>query len=267
MTIQGSRQRRGKRPPPAARQKKKNAQRPTALEALFGSCYDRQEVWTLKNYANGLTTKNRILEACKDLFFQKGYIKTKYAEICEKAEVNPGSFSHHFKSKKNVASFLFDSMMEYYYERVAELFPGEDDLQQVMIAAGIHLKFLFIDERYRRFSSEFSSESIYADALETYIGHASKAYKVTLEYVHKKRADFLFTAYKGMDRFLELYINDHIGELSFDEVFEDIANIYYQYIKGSELKKRVGRALLLLNALDISFDHFEISIRMTKPGQ
>jgi hypothetical protein len=156
-------------------------------------------------------------------------------------------------------------MMEYYYQRTSELFPDEDDLQQVMIAAGIHQKLLFSDGKYRRFSSEFSSESIHADALETYIRHTPKAYTVTLKYVNKKRADFLFTAYKGMDRFLEPYINDHIDELSFDEVFEDIANIYYQYINGAELRKRVNRALRLLNALAISFDRFKISIQMTKP--
>jgi AcrR family transcriptional regulator len=219
----------------------------------------------LKNYANGLTTKNKILEVCKDLFFQKGYVKTKYAEICERAEVNPGSVSHHFKSKKNIAAFLFDNMREYYYKRVAELFPDEDDLQQVMIAAGLHLKLLFIDERYRRFSSEFSSESIYADALETYVKHTSKGYRVALEYVNKKRADFLFTAYKGMERFLEPYINDHINELSFDEVFEDISSISYQYVNGAELKKRVSRAIGLLNALDVSCDRFELSIQMIKP--
>jgi AcrR family transcriptional regulator len=211
----------------------------------------------LKNYANGITTKNRILEVCKDMFCQKGYTETKYAEICEKAEVNPGSFSHHFKSKKNTASFLFGGMMQCYYQRTEELFPDEDDLQQVMIAAGVHQRLLFTDKSYRRFSSEFSSEVLYAESLDTYIKLVPKAYRVTLDRVNRKRADFLFTIYRGIDHFLEVYIDEH----SFCEVFEDMANIYYRYVEDTELKERISRALCLLNTLDIFFDRFELYIQ------
>jgi AcrR family transcriptional regulator len=218
------------------------------------------ELKTLKKYANGLITRDRIIDVCKDLFCKKGYKDTKYAEICKKAKVNPGTIAHHFKGKKSIAVVLFNEIMDCFYNKTAELFPDEDDLQQVMIAAGMHQKLLFTDGIYRRFSSEYSNESFSQDDLNSYKKPVLKAYEATKARVGQKRADFLFTAYKGMDCYIELYIDEHIDELSFDEVFEYIAVLYYQYLKGKELQSRIKKALDLLNTVNITFNHFDVSI-------
>lgn len=216
----------------------------------------------MKNYSNGLVTKEKIMETCKALFCEKGYMGTTYAEICEICQVNPGTITHHFKSKKNIASVLYHDMMALYYQKTEEMFPYEDDLQQVMVAAGMHQKLFYADPVYRRFSAEFLSDSTrQKDHYSDYTEHVTKAYRVTEEAVGPKMADFLFVAYKGMDSHLEPYLMAHIEELTFEEIFTSIAMIYYQFVNGEELRARIERAFACLDNTEIVFNNFDLTIR------
>lgn len=51
-------------------------------------------------YDNGVSTRRAIIDACKRLFYQKGYHKTSYDDICREAHVNRGSIYYHFKEKE-----------------------------------------------------------------------------------------------------------------------------------------------------------------------
>jgi hypothetical protein len=140
------------------------------------------------------------------------------------------------------------------------LFPDEDDLQKVMLAFGLYQKLFFQDPAFRRFTSEYSSEHIHAGTLHEYANTASKAYEVTMGRVGRQRADFLFTAYKGMDCYIEPYLNERIDELSFEEVYENISAIYYHFIPRGELADRRGRALAALTGVKVGCERFVFSI-------
>src|SRR5262245_45357299 len=47
-------------------------------------------------------TRERILEAARHLFWEKGYAATGMAEILERAEANAGSFYHFFPGKESL---------------------------------------------------------------------------------------------------------------------------------------------------------------------
>jgi AcrR family transcriptional regulator len=217
----------------------------------------------MKKYANGVVTKDNIIDVCKELFCLKGYLGTTYLDICQKTKIHPGSIKHHFQSKKNIATFIFNEMMQLFYQKTAELFPQEDDQQQVILAMGMYQKLLFKDAVFRRFTSEYSSKDIHASSLSDYTNTASKAYAVTARQVGKKKADFLFTAFKGMDCYIEPYINEHIDTIAFEDMFEYTGSIYYQYIESDELKSRINKALTALKDIEITFDRFDISIVKT----
>lgn len=53
-------------------------------------------------YESGAETKKKILEAAIQLFMEKGYNGTTYADICAAADVNQGSIYYHFKKKAEV---------------------------------------------------------------------------------------------------------------------------------------------------------------------
>ena len=62
-----------------------------------------------------LSTENKIKEAARKIFTQKGYAATRTRDIAEEAGINLALLNYYFRSKKK----LFDIVM---LERVDELF-------------------------------------------------------------------------------------------------------------------------------------------------
>jgi AcrR family transcriptional regulator len=61
-------------------------------------------------------TKQRILDAAKNLFLSKGYESTSISDILKAIDISKGAFYHHFKSKEelldSLANALADEAME-----------------------------------------------------------------------------------------------------------------------------------------------------------
>ena len=54
-----------------------------------------------------IDSKTRILQSARKLFWEKGYKKVKYGEICEAANVNRGVLHFYFKGKRKIAQQIF----------------------------------------------------------------------------------------------------------------------------------------------------------------
>ena len=54
-------------------------------------------------------TRQRIVEAARDLFWEKGYTATGLAELLQRANANSGSFYHFFESKDAVLRTVLDT--------------------------------------------------------------------------------------------------------------------------------------------------------------
>src|SRR5580693_1863441 len=57
-------------------------------------------------------TRQRIVEAARFLFWEKGYAATGLAELLARAEANSGSFYHFFESKDALLRTVLDSYVE-----------------------------------------------------------------------------------------------------------------------------------------------------------
>ena len=57
-------------------------------------------------------TRERILEAARYLFWEKGYAATGMAEILEKAEANAGSFYHFFAGKEALLLAVLETYLD-----------------------------------------------------------------------------------------------------------------------------------------------------------
>jgi len=66
------------------------------------------------------STRSRILEAARELFWLKGYPETSVAEILEKAEANSGSFYYYFKSKEELLLAVLDYYVDLLYPEVMD---------------------------------------------------------------------------------------------------------------------------------------------------
>src|SRR5260370_29441191 len=58
------------------------------------------------------TTRVRLLEAARYLFWEKGYAATGMAEILERAQANSGSFYHFFPSQEALLLAVLKAYME-----------------------------------------------------------------------------------------------------------------------------------------------------------
>jgi TetR/AcrR family transcriptional repressor of nem operon len=59
-----------------------------------------------------ISTRDRLLDAARYLFWERGYAATGMAEILQRADANSGSFYHFFNSKEALLLAVLDSYLE-----------------------------------------------------------------------------------------------------------------------------------------------------------
>jgi AcrR family transcriptional regulator len=82
--------------------------------------------------------RERILDAARELFEERGYEETRVAEICERADVAYGTFFNHFPEKRDALRALADLSLREITERLEELGkqPGTIEDQLLALFAG-----------------------------------------------------------------------------------------------------------------------------------
>ncbi len=105
--------------------------------------------------------KKLILDTCKKLFYRNGYENTTYEDICEAADIPPGSITYHFGSKRDIAGLI-----ENEYERenktyIEKLCGDKYSLTLMMVIENFHMwKRIFEDENIQRFLREMSGNRL-----------------------------------------------------------------------------------------------------------
>lgn len=118
-------------------------------------------------YKTGEKSKNNILEACRDLFYKKGYKGTTYKDICKKASSNPGLINYYFKTKKKIGEIIYGNFYMNLKAKVEEFITqnfGSYDLQVGTCVEILALNQLMEkDQNMRRFFYEMSLEGVEYD--------------------------------------------------------------------------------------------------------
>lgn len=107
-------------------------------------------------YGNGMSTRKIILEACKKLFYEKGYHETSYDDICKTAHVNRGSIYYHFKEKEIIRYEVLWDLTRYCRDVAKEYCDSEKYIYLVTsyILWGISL----YDAKVRKFELDYFSD-------------------------------------------------------------------------------------------------------------
>lgn len=216
----------------------------------------------MAQYSPGIATKNRIIESCRELFYKKGYINTTYNDICEFAQVNPGSIKYHFSDKNNIAAQIYSDMMMFIIQRTPLLFPNEDELVLLILQNGVYQRLFFDDALYRKFSIEFSSEYFSQYNISEYKGLFSNIYNFFLQKMDPKKVSFYFAAFISMDKGIESYIDANINSLTFNEAVTYMNELYYPFIPHEELHAKITRSLELLDTVEIKNTGFAVSMEL-----
>lgn len=110
----------------------------------------------MSNYENGAFTRRAIVDACKVLFYEKGYHETSYADICEMAHVNRGTIYYHFPNKEQIR---FEAHWELFTEckHIAEAYCPDSRYYGIIAMA------LFWQRNNKDDKMRFYTNSIYQD--------------------------------------------------------------------------------------------------------
>lgn len=205
-------------------------------------------------YANGIETRERILKKGKQLFLEKGYRATTYRDICDAAQVNPGTLAHHFGGKSGLAKELYQATIDQLMQIVRQRFPQEDDLMQVLVTTIAYFRLLFDDEAFRHFFAEYvvdSQETATAMGLDNGVTE-----KMFSDVLGEESARIVMPLDFGMDRAFEGLILERANTM--DQ--ESSIRLYFlmTYAPIPDADDLITRAWDLARSFEISFKDFEL---------
>ena len=106
----------------------------------------------MANYENGASTRQRIIQVCKALFYEKGFHETGYQDICQAAHVNRKTIYYHFASKDIMR---YEVQWEYITanKRIAEQYCPDSRYQYILAMTILWIQ-AHSDDRMRKFCYE-----------------------------------------------------------------------------------------------------------------
>lgn len=148
--------------------------------------------------------QDRIINAAIREFAQKGYDKASTNEIVKEAGISKGLLFHYFQNKKQLYIFLYEHMIDFLLEKIAEKINWDE-------------KDIFV--RYRQIA----------------------LLKIEIYEVYPEMLNFAKSVYKDSSPAIKMDINRRAKELlekSFNKLFSDID--FSKFKKGIDIKKAIN---------------------------
>ena len=186
-------------------------------------------------YQNGLETQEKILDACRVLFYEKGYDKTTFADISKMTGINQSAIHYHFKSKENLLQLIYSAtvkknneLVEFYSDRSTNalakfFFGGELYLYKAYRDAGYRRFFIDAARLLRTNADSFVNEQ--ADILDFL-----KCKKGTDD--EDKHFDLMVVA--SVDQMMLLYMDNNIANLDLMMLEKRVKKVYKKLMEISD---------------------------------
>lgn len=174
----------------------------------------------MARYENGLETREKIIHACRKLFFEKGYAQTTFLDICREAHVNQGSIYYHFKEKAELFRVVEQEENLKNLEHARRLLPkGVPSYLELAFDIYIYWHHFFTDPAYRRFVTT-PSPFPYAQLsdYQHYWSHLAEFIPNFDAFFQARQLDF--TICSGIDQQLGYYLADHLAEHTPEQIAE-----------------------------------------------
>lgn len=78
--------------------------------------------------------RDRILEAARSLFEQRGYDETKVSDICEQADLAYGTFFNHFGGKRELLRSMAEEAVHKVQEDLEDLIKEQGSIEDLLLA-------------------------------------------------------------------------------------------------------------------------------------
>ena len=112
-------------------------------------------------YANGILTKEMIYQTARELMYEKGYKKTTYQMIAQKAAVPVGLVNYHFK-KQELLNRIYMDYLHQIKDFIASQVEGllDNELQVHMVQSNIMMMQIFSDPHILSFHLEVNESDL-----------------------------------------------------------------------------------------------------------
>ncbi len=109
----------------------------------------------MRKLTKGEKTRLKIIEVSKELFYEKGYLNTTYADIASKVGTTLGGITYHFSVKSQFAGEIFSEYINGTYEKlVMSDIRGESWLYLFFVVTYNYFENIFTDKNTFRFYYE-----------------------------------------------------------------------------------------------------------------
>lgn len=112
-----------------------------------------------KNNRAGEQTRRQIYNTAKELFYEKGFDGTSYADIHHSLNINKGLIPYHFKSKYALARMIYDEVELTLDQIISENLPQEPKIVQSFGAVYTFQKLIRSNSCFGRFCYELTCHS------------------------------------------------------------------------------------------------------------
>ncbi|HEY5556304.1 TetR/AcrR family transcriptional regulator [Acetobacterium sp.] len=174
-------------------------------------------------YEKGIQTRNHLYQTAKQLFYTKGYEKTKIKDIVETADTPIGLFTYYFKTKDKIVNEIY---WEYYKQidtclNELKIDGLENSILRHAVLSRIYFDRILNNENNRRFYYEIlkkaSNYRIAGDFIRnTYRRYIDEYHLVVSE---KEFDNFLFIDFGGRREyflnFFEKPLDDSVDDMVF----------------------------------------------------
>jgi len=222
----------------------------------------------MANYETGIITKNKILDAYRELFYRQGYKKTTYMDILNLTGINQGLITYYFKSKRAIAGQIHTEFRIQIKDAVREYFASSNMSYDLRIGTAIeqiiYSRIKFSDDNLKRFIYEISIEGIFIEyeiaGLKQFWDMHVNEYglnltdsEVRMIQVRNSSLTWGITT-KMIEGYLDVTVDEY-AELRVRWMYESMG------LSGSEIDGILEESYRILSKLDISLENFfKISI-------
>ena len=223
----------------------------------------------MANYENGLDTKAKIIDACKELFYSKGFEKTTFKDISQLAGANQGLIVYYFKNKNILASTVFQAVMSQMMKQIERHFLETDNLTRYFISDFLYLRLLYEDENFRGFIESCCFNGVLNKNPETFEKEYEKYYNEIIQFMEKAYIadvtlkDGLLAVYEGMKNTYSLYICRNLHHMTIDVAATNYITIYCHLldIPKDVYGEKMLQAELLSNQVIVSVSRLNFTMR------
>lgn len=230
----------------------------------------------MPNYSNGKETRERIINACKTLFYEKGYLDTTYTDVAKLADVKPGSIAYHFGSLRAISTYIDRQVVSDAYDALSTTFQSVyDDTDLIPVLQCLPIYVFFADEKYRRYTvdssaafiteKDFEKTSVFYDLYDTRIfNHFKRVYCEVFPHCEHRKIDFYFSAISGMETTIWSFFAKYIDEFTVERAILYYFDVFYSFFRfdNTHIKEKVIKFIEIINQLEIIQDRITYSVQL-----